>query len=231
MLTPVKTRPDADILDFVWFKSEAEAVLGGRVAHVPVYWRTRFDTPEAAYDAAKQTSRRWIDWLETNRPKIKEPRPTYVSVASAPGGGWCLRSHIFTFAKDRPLARSVTEALEHPLEHLPALDSDSIQWRDQTAVRVTKDLPPYARKSTVERKYASQLQCGAASIVQDVDGRFRARLTYWRLPPIALARDRLQVEEGQNYDLLYHAKDGDRFTQDVGPTGLPEEGSGRPMGY
>ena len=232
MYCPVKARPTdpTPILGFAQFQSEAAAMLGARAELRQVTFAKAYPSTAAAQDDARKLKSRWVDRIkamhgfEVSHPQACIPR-------LCPDGLYRLEAAMFTLAQDLPVGRTVEEAVSDPVARLPHMPGvTEARWKSHTVTKREANLKAYAKAATVERIYRDLFNSGAAKLEATEDGCFRARLTYWRLPAMSLARDRQRVGSGENYDLLLHAPEGTLFQAEIGPLGLPDEGSGRPMG-
>jgi len=169
-----------------------------------------------------------------------EPRIALPQIVNHENGPY-LTTHVFLLAREIPIGRTLDEALNDPIGYHPRTRKKEWAFSGINAVKTTVDLPKtYARESAALKYYHGLIAADAVKLIQgEEDGRYRARLTYWKLDPVALKRDREpeRVETGDQFDLwgAWHPEEIARTIgsgKDTPTTNLsePEEGSGRRMG-
>jgi len=193
---------------------------------------------DAASERAAELKSRWTEQAEHKLGG--EPRIALPQTVNHMDGPY-LTTHVFLLAREIPIGRTLEEALEDPIGHHPRTRRKKMQFSGVNAVKTAVTLDKsYVRESAAKKRYHDLIAADAVRLIQsEEDGRWRARLTYWKLDPVALKRDREpeRVETGDQFDLWgkWHPEEiartiGSGKTAPATELSQPEEGSGRRMG-
>ena len=233
MLYPVMetVRNNAPIKGFAQTRYAAERILGARAKLYDFRAGSGYADVDEVWNACEAQRRAWHQIAETmgygGEFRIALPKPQY-----RVGGEILMRGQAWMLDRDIPIGRTPDEALREPFGFHPRTRKKVLAFQGMEARKTFETLPKaYVRRGNAERSYGAHLRTGVLTLCKGEDGRWRARLAYWKLPEVALPRDKTPEALGEQFDMW-----GNWHPDDVALTvgGLKfettQEGTGKVMG-